>query len=154
MAQFVYFTALLVLFGAGDSLETSTSPQQQNAGDTKDLCEVQSLISIFCCICWIGDVKIFCMIYIISGSSFLDWSIKDICQSQIYEQSCDLPFPDLHFDSFSYPVVLIVSSAGGIVKFIYLLFAEHFTTLFRKLQGSSNLWEFLVPKKAYSPKEF
>ena len=32
MAQFVYFAALLV------SLETTTSPQQQNTGDTKDLC--------------------------------------------------------------------------------------------------------------------
>ncbi|XP_020608790.1 short-chain collagen C4-like [Orbicella faveolata] len=39
MAQFVYFTALLVLCGTGDSLETTTSPQQQNTGDTKDLCE-------------------------------------------------------------------------------------------------------------------
>ena len=42
MAQFVYFGALLVLCRTWDSLETTTSPQQQNAGDTKDLCEVQS----------------------------------------------------------------------------------------------------------------
>jgi len=39
MAQFVYFTALLVLCGTGDSLETTTSPQLQNTGDAKDLCE-------------------------------------------------------------------------------------------------------------------
>ena len=45
MAQFVYFAALLVVCGTGDSLETTTSPQQQNTGDTKDLCEVQSWIS-------------------------------------------------------------------------------------------------------------
>ena len=44
MAQFVYVTALLVLCGTGDSLETTTSPKQQNTGDTKDLCEVQSWI--------------------------------------------------------------------------------------------------------------
>ena len=42
MAQFVYFTVLLLLCGTRDSLETTTSPQQQNTGDTKDLCEVQS----------------------------------------------------------------------------------------------------------------
>ena len=42
MVQFVYFAVLLVLCGTGDSLETTTSPQQQNAGDTKDLCQVQS----------------------------------------------------------------------------------------------------------------
>ena len=46
MARFVYFTVLLVLCGAGDSLETTTSPQQENTGDTKELCEVQSEISI------------------------------------------------------------------------------------------------------------
>ena len=46
MAQFVYFTALFLLCGTGDSLETTTSPQQQITGDTKDLCEVQSCISI------------------------------------------------------------------------------------------------------------
>ena len=46
MAQFVYFTALLVLCGTGDSLETTASPQQQNTGDTKDLCEVESWITI------------------------------------------------------------------------------------------------------------
>ena len=46
MVQFVYFAVLLVLCGTGDSLETTTSPQQQNTGDTKDLCEVQSWISI------------------------------------------------------------------------------------------------------------
>jgi len=39
MAQFVYFAALLVLCGTGDSLETVTSPQHQNTGDNKDLCE-------------------------------------------------------------------------------------------------------------------
>ena len=44
MAQFVYVTALLVLCGTGDSLETTTSPKQQNTGDTKDLREVQSWI--------------------------------------------------------------------------------------------------------------
>ena len=42
MAQFVHFAALLVLCGTGDSLETTTSPQQQNTGQTKDFCEVQS----------------------------------------------------------------------------------------------------------------
>ena len=42
MAQFVYFAALLVLCGTGDSLETTTSPQQLNSGGTEDLCEVQS----------------------------------------------------------------------------------------------------------------
>jgi len=42
MAQFVYFAALLVLCGTVDSLQSTTSPQQQNTGDTKDLCEVQS----------------------------------------------------------------------------------------------------------------
>ena len=42
MAQFLYFAALVVLCGTGDSLETTTSPQQQNTGDTKDLCQVQS----------------------------------------------------------------------------------------------------------------
>ena len=42
MAQSVYFAALLVLCGTGDSLETTFSPQQQNTGDTKELCEVQS----------------------------------------------------------------------------------------------------------------
>ena len=46
MAQFVHFTALLVLCGTGDSLETTTSPQQQNTGDTKDFSEVQSWISL------------------------------------------------------------------------------------------------------------
>jgi len=46
MAQFVCFTVLLVFSGTGASLETTTSPQQQNSGDTKDLCEVQKLISI------------------------------------------------------------------------------------------------------------
>ena len=46
MAQFVYFAALLVLCGTKDSLETTTSPQKQNTGATKDLCEVQSCISI------------------------------------------------------------------------------------------------------------
>jgi len=39
MTQFVYFVALLVVCGTGHSLETTASPQQQNAGDTKDLCE-------------------------------------------------------------------------------------------------------------------
>ena len=42
MAQFVYFAALLVFCGTGDSLETTTSPQQQSTGATKDLCEVQN----------------------------------------------------------------------------------------------------------------
>ena len=42
MAQFVYLAALLVLCGTVDPLETTTSPQQQNTGDPKDLCEVQS----------------------------------------------------------------------------------------------------------------
>ena len=42
MAQFVYFTALLVLCGTRDSLQTTTSPQQQNTGVTNDLCEVKS----------------------------------------------------------------------------------------------------------------
>jgi len=42
MAQFVYFAALLVLCGAGNSLETTTSPQQQSTGTTKDLCEVKN----------------------------------------------------------------------------------------------------------------
>ena len=42
MSQFVYFTALLVLCGTGDSLEITTSPQQQHTRDTKDFCEVQS----------------------------------------------------------------------------------------------------------------
>ena len=42
MEQFVYFAALLFLCGTGDSLETTTSPQQQNTGDTKDLCKVKS----------------------------------------------------------------------------------------------------------------
>ena len=42
MVQFVYIAALLVYCGAMDSLETTTSPQQQNTGDTKELCEVQS----------------------------------------------------------------------------------------------------------------
>jgi len=37
MAQFVYFAVLLVLCGIGDSAETTSSPQQQNTGDTKDL---------------------------------------------------------------------------------------------------------------------
>ena len=41
MAQFVYFAALLVLCGTEDSLETTTRPQQQHIGDTKDFCEVQ-----------------------------------------------------------------------------------------------------------------
>ncbi|KAJ7394773.1 hypothetical protein OS493_000607 [Desmophyllum pertusum] len=36
MSQFVYFATLLVFCGTGKSLETTTSPQQQNA---KDLCE-------------------------------------------------------------------------------------------------------------------
>lgn len=36
MAQFVYFAALLVFCGTGNSLETATSPQQQHIGDNKD----------------------------------------------------------------------------------------------------------------------
>ena len=57
MAQFVYFAVLLVLCGTGDSLETTTSPKQQNTGATKDLCEVQSrklillLATMVNCIC-------------------------------------------------------------------------------------------------------
>ncbi|KAJ7358951.1 hypothetical protein OS493_019855 [Desmophyllum pertusum] len=40
MAQFVYFATLLVLCGTpGKSLETTTSPQQQNTDAAKDLCE-------------------------------------------------------------------------------------------------------------------
>ena len=46
MAHFVYFTALLVMCGTGDSLETTTSPQQQNAGDIKDLCEVRTKLNV------------------------------------------------------------------------------------------------------------
>ena len=42
MVQFVYFAALLMFCGTRDSLEATTSPQQQNSGDTKELCEVQS----------------------------------------------------------------------------------------------------------------
>lgn len=43
MAQFLYFTVLLVLCVTADSLETATtSPQQQHTDETKDLCEVQS----------------------------------------------------------------------------------------------------------------
>jgi len=46
MAQFVYFAALLALCATGNSLETTTSPQQQNTGAAKDLCEVLRQISI------------------------------------------------------------------------------------------------------------
>ena len=42
MAHYLYFAALLVVFGTGESLKPTTSPQQQDTGDTKDLCEVQS----------------------------------------------------------------------------------------------------------------
>ena len=49
--------------------------------------------------------------------------------------SSPVPLLDLYFVSFPYPVVPIVSSAGGIVSFIYLLFAEPITTLFGKLQA-------------------
>ena len=45
MAQFTHFIVLLVVCGTEDSLETTTSPKQQNTGDTKDLCEVQSWLS-------------------------------------------------------------------------------------------------------------
>lgn len=46
MAQFVYFTALMVLCGTVNSLGNTTSPQQQNKGATKDLCEVQTSMQI------------------------------------------------------------------------------------------------------------
>ena len=39
-------------------------------------------------------------------------------------RSSPVPLPDLYFDSLSYPVAPVTSSAGDIVKFIYLLFAE------------------------------
>ena len=39
MAQ--YFVALLIFFISGVSLGTTTSPQQQNIQQTKDLCEVR-----------------------------------------------------------------------------------------------------------------
>jgi len=42
MAQVLYFAALLVLCGTGDSLQTTASPQQQNTGATSDLCKVKS----------------------------------------------------------------------------------------------------------------
>lgn len=48
MAQFMYFAAMLVLFESGNSLETTTSPQEQSTATTKDLCEVQSFLSITC----------------------------------------------------------------------------------------------------------
>ena len=38
-------------------------------------------------------------------------------------------------DSFSYPVAPIVLSAGGIVQFIYLLFAEPITNSVKKTTG-------------------
>lgn len=42
MAQFAYFAALMVLCGVVNSLETTTSPQQQtDTGTIKDTCEVQ-----------------------------------------------------------------------------------------------------------------
>ena len=46
MAQFLYFAALLVLCRTGDSLETTTSPQQQHTGDNKEWCEVRCWISV------------------------------------------------------------------------------------------------------------
>ena len=42
--MFVYFAALLVLCKRGNSLETTTSPQQQTGGDAKVPCEVQKLM--------------------------------------------------------------------------------------------------------------
>ena len=39
MAQ--YFVVLLIFFISGESLGTTTSPQQQNIQQTKDLCEVR-----------------------------------------------------------------------------------------------------------------
>lgn len=46
-----------------------------------------------------------------------------------------VPLPDLYFDSFSYPVTPIISSAGGIVQFINLLFAELTTNFVWKATG-------------------
>ena len=46
MAQFTYFVVMLVFCGTVNSLETTTSPQQQTTGVTKDVCEVQTRISI------------------------------------------------------------------------------------------------------------
>ena len=43
--MFVYFAVLLVLCKRGNSLETTTSPQQQTGRDTKVLCEVPKLIA-------------------------------------------------------------------------------------------------------------
>ena len=42
MEQVLYFVALLLAISkTGSSVETTTSPQQQNARDAKDLCQVQ-----------------------------------------------------------------------------------------------------------------
>ena len=38
--------------------------------------------------------------------------------------SSPVPLPDLYFYLFSYPIAPIVSSTGGIISLIYLLFAE------------------------------
>ena len=42
MSQFIaYFVVMLMFCEPVNSLETTTSPQQQTTGVTKDLCEVQ-----------------------------------------------------------------------------------------------------------------
>ena len=63
--------------------------------------------------------------------------------------SSAVPPPDLYFDSFSYPVARIVSSAEGIVYFSYLLFAEPIADSVWKAIGFLFLYPvFLYDQKA------
>ena len=64
--------------------------------------------------------------------------MHDVRILSLTEKSCTLP--GLYFDSFSHPAALIVSRAGDIVKFIYLLncLLSQSQTLFEKLQASSS----------------
>ena len=58
--------------------------------------------------------------------------------------SSPVPLLDLYFDLFSYLVAPIVSSTGGIVWFIYLLFAELITNSVWKATGFLTLSGFIT----------